>query len=93
MWKKPSETPWFPVLYFAIRYKITGESKWKNVKEILASKKLSVYSYVFQSLDWGVNYDIKIYAGSSQGIGKPSRATISGPESKSTYCFRLERVN
>jgi hypothetical protein len=81
-WEKPSETALTPVLYYAVRYRIVGESKWTNVNEIFARETQTIYSHVLESLQWDVKYEVEIYAGSSQGVGRPATAIIHGPKSK-----------
>ena len=81
-WKEPKENQGTPVLYYALRYRMVGESLWKNVDEIFARKAQTVYSYVLKSIQYEVDYEVEIYAGSSHGVGKPATTTIQGPKSK-----------
>ena len=81
-WKEPNENQGTPVLYYALRYRMVGESLWKNVDEIFARKAQTVYSYVLKSIQYEVDYEVEVYAGSSHGVGKPATTTIQGPKSK-----------
>ena len=81
-WKQPNQSDGTPVLYYALRYRMVGESQWKIVDEIVARRTQTIYSYLLKSLQHEVNYEVEIYAGSTHGVGKPATATIQGPKSK-----------
>lgn len=49
-------------------------------------KSRETFSYVFESLLWGHNYEFEIYAGSYYGVGKPAEGTIHRPKSE-LMCF------
>ena len=76
-WEKPWAPSDDPVLYYALRYRMVGEPKWKNVNEILASATQVVYSYEFHYLEWNVaDHEFEVYAGSSEGVSRPAVGII-----------------
>ena len=93
-WIKPRETSTSPILYYAVRYRMVGYSKWKNANEILANKTQDTYSYRLYSLEWNAaDHEFAVYAGSSKGLGRPATGIIPKGKQykKSKYVFKLLR--
>ena len=42
----------------------------------------NIYSYKFRSFHWNVKYEVEVYAGSSQGVGKPFFYSLQTKERK-----------
>ena len=77
-WEKPPESSEFPLLYFSIRYKDTG-NKWIYAGELLIDEDKVRYSYKFYTLELDTTYVVEVYAGNILGLGKPVKTVIRLP--------------
>ena len=77
-WEKPSESLEFPLLYFSIRYKDTG-NKWVYAGELLIDEDKVRYSYKFYTLELDTTYVVEVYAGNILGLGEPVKTVIRLP--------------